>query len=137
MTYALRDVTLNQTDPAAGALAQPWRFIGTDLDRIRTDVVGGPNGCLVPTNPDGGGPSSIFPIDGNAGVDNQFGAQVSGVLLPVVAPNLQPTACCEQRFGRGTLLVHIQNWNGMPDDAHVSIGITTTFDGTSDDPAGS
>lgn len=133
MTFALRDVRLSQTDSGLGDMLQPWRYIGFNLDGIETKTTADPNGCLTPPNPDGGGPGEFYPVDGEAGIDNQFGAQLAGTLLPIVAPNMQNTLCCYQYIGRGTLLLRIRDWNGEDDDASVTVSLTTALDGTADD----
>lgn len=130
VTFALRDVLLTQSNPALPANAQPWKSIGFDLDGIDTATNTSPNGCSVPPNPDDGGIGEGFPIDGMAGIDNQFGAQLAGVLLPLVAPQLQNDLCCMQNRGRGTLLLRIRKWNGQADDASVTLSLTTANDGT-------
>lgn len=128
MTFALRDVLLTQTDPV-------WRSIGFNLDGIKTPTNTSPNGCLVPSDQDGGGPSSTYPIDGLEGIDNQFGAALATTLLPAVDEHLQNDLCCMQSYGRGTILLRIRDWNGTDNDAKVTISLTTALDGTADDPA--
>jgi hypothetical protein len=135
MSFALRDVLLEQYTEGLPPMSQPWRSIGFDLDGIATDTNTSPNGCKTPTEPDGGGPTQYFPIDGLEGIDNQFGAQLSSALLPIVAPELQNNLCCMQHRGRGTLLLRVRDWNGMDEDASVRISLTSSMDGTAADPA--
>lgn len=134
VTFALRDVLLTQTNASLPVSAQPWRSNGSNLDGIATVAPGDTNGCAVGTNPDGG-VADTFPVDGLAGIDNQFGAQLAGTLFPLVVPRLQSVLCCQQSAGRGTLLVRVRGWNGMPDDAHVTVSLTSAFDGTSSEPS--
>lgn len=144
MTFALRDILLQQTNNGTMS-SQPWRAIGFNLDgldtQLRTDADGGQyydsNGCSTPkTDPStDGGLIDTYPVDGIAGIDNQFGAQLASSLLPSVDPNLQNDLCCMQSLGRGTIMLRIREWNGTANDAKVRLSITSALDGTSADPA--
>lgn len=145
MSFALRDILLTQTDPSKPESVQDWRSIGFNLDGLVTNryddatADGGytydANGCNIPPTPVGLEEFAAYPIDGNAGIDNQFGAQLSDTLLPQVNAYLQDDLCCMQAVGRGTVLLRVRKWNGQANDAQVTLSLTTALDGTSGDPS--
>jgi hypothetical protein len=92
-----------------------WPEVGLNLDGVNTTGPGAPRACE---------PRGITSpaVDGNEGIDNQYGAEVS----PLLAVSL-PTLICEvagsHYNGKGTLVVGIENWNGTPNDAQVTAWI--------------
>lgn len=73
-------------------------------------------------------------IDGLGGVDNSLAVN----LLPAVEatlPCLEDNIALTQGRGVGTVILWIRAWNGAPDDASVSAVLTTSVDGTGEDPS--
>ncbi len=73
-------------------------------------------------------------IDGRRGVDNSLAVN----LLPAVGatlPCLEDNIALTQGRGVGTVVLWIRGWNGAPDDASVSAVLTTSVDGTDEDPS--
>jgi hypothetical protein len=92
-----------------------WPQVGLNLDGVNTTGPDAPRAC----EPRGAASPAV---DGNDGIDNQYGAKVS----PLLAVPL-PTAVCEMTGshynGKGTLVVGIEQWNGQPNDAQVTAWI--------------
>ena len=73
-------------------------------------------------------------VDGESGIDNSMGATLlptTGSALPCLEDNLALT----QGRGVGTILLWVQGWNGLSDDASVTAMLTTAVDGTNEDPS--
>ena len=68
-------------------------------------------------------------VDGDSGIDNSIGVD----LLPTTwaaLPCLEDNIALTQGRGVGTILLWVQGWNGLPDDASVTAVLTTAVDGT-------
>lgn len=115
MHFLLLDLRMNQV---AGG---DWRDIGLDLDSLDTQAPDFFGDC-----------SPITPTaDGTGGIDNSFGSYLAAALLEHV-----PTFDCElneaHRRGHGSLVVSVSRWNGMSDDAQVTVDLSRSLDATSD-----
>ena len=110
VVFGLRDVVLMQT-------ADQARMTGFDLDGLCTDNINRATECT----PMMGAP---VPIDGNDGIDNQFGA-VLFPLVNVAVPGLEMRARAAQVAGNGLPLLRMRGWNGTMNDAVVDIVITS------------
>lgn len=110
-----------------------WREVGLNLDGVNTQAPDYVRPCEPYVN--GANPAT----DGEGGLDNQYGRGVS----PYLAVPL-PTAICEMTgshyHGIGTYVAGLENWNGTPNDAQVTVWITPavgavpTPDGVEPDP---
>ena len=124
LVFALKDIFVN---PSADDAANT----GIDLDAMVTASREGAS--CEPFTIDGelvGQPV----IDGSRGVDNSLAIN----LLPAVGatlPCLEDNIALTQGRGVGTVVLWIRDWNGMQDDASISALLTTSVDGTREDPA--
>ncbi|MBW2377553.1 MAG: hypothetical protein JRF55_16490 [Deltaproteobacteria bacterium] len=107
LVFALNEVFLRQTAEMAAS-------IGIDLDA--TVTTGRDNATCA------------------NGIDNSIGT----ALLPTVGsalPCLEDNLALTQGRGVGTILLWVQGWNGLPNDASVTAMLTTAVDGTNEDPS--
>ena len=105
--------------------------IGIDLDA--TVTTGRDDATCEPREVDGQVVGQSV-VDGEKGIDNSLGATLLttvGSSLPCLEDNLALT----QGRGVGTILLWVQGWNGLPNDASVTAMLTTAVDGTSEDPS--
>jgi len=124
LVFALNDIFLGQTAELAAK-------IGIDLDGTITTGPG--NATCDPPTDEGEVVGQSVP-DGEKGIDNAIGS----LLLPTTEtalPCLEDNLALTQGRGIGTVLLWVQGWNGRVDDAHVSVVLTNTVDGTSEDPS--
>jgi hypothetical protein len=123
IAFALNHIFLRQSAEMAAS-------IGIDLDA--TVTTGRDDASCQPREVDGEVVGQAV-VDGDQGVDNAIGA----VLLPTTSsalPCLEDNLAMTQGRGVGTILLWVQEWNGLPNDAHVVAMLTTAVDGTSEDP---
>lgn len=100
--------------------------VGRDLDGFDTSLASPLAGqCASPSG-------AVPPLDGPGGVDNVFYTQV-GPIVDLVVPCLQDELQSEQLLGRGTLILHIEGWNGEASDSAVVASLVVAADGTSAD----
>jgi hypothetical protein len=124
VTFALNDIFLRQSAELAA-------HIGLDLDATLTT---GPDDATCEPRAVDGRVVSQDVVDGDMGIDNAIGT----VLLPTTAsalPCLEDNLAMTQGRGIGTILLWVQGWNGLPNDASVTAILTTAVDGTSEDPS--
>lgn len=122
IVFALRDVTFDQVTDGS------WPMIGYNLDGRCTDAVNGLAECQrLAQTPQ---------IDGEQGIDNVFGSQLySLVNLQYDGRDGVPNDTLDlygketQASGESVILVRIRNWNGTPNDARVTVDISTTVFG--------
>lgn len=116
MVFRINEVLLNS--------AVEWQNVGRNLDGYITTLETTEQRQCDP--PSGAAP----PIDGPNGIDNAMGAQLLDI-IELLIPCLEGELNQSHLEGEGTLLLWIQNWNGMKDDAHVSVSMLVSADGTS------
>lgn len=124
IAFALNNIFLRQSAEMAAS-------IGIDLDDTLT--TGRDDATCEPREVDGEVVGQAV-VDGGHGVDNAIGA----VLLPTTSsalPCLEDNLAMTQGRGVGTILLWVQDWNGLPNDAHVVAMLTTAVDGTREDPS--
>ena len=124
LVFALKDIFLRQS-------AEMATRIGIDLDAAVT--TGRDDGTCKPRVVDGAVVGQAV-VDGDKGIDNSLGAS----LLPSVGsalPCLEDNLALTQGRGTGTVILWVQGWNGMPNDASVTAILTTATDGTSEEPS--
>ncbi|MBW2587185.1 MAG: hypothetical protein JRD92_09595 [Deltaproteobacteria bacterium] len=124
LVFALNEVFLRQTAEMAAS-------IGIDLDA--TVTTGRDNATCEPRVEDGEVVAQAV-VDGANGIDNSIGT----ALLPTVGsalPCLEDNLALTQGRGVGTILLWVQGWNGLPNDASVTAMLTTAVDGTDEDPS--
>ena len=124
IAFALNDIFLRQSADMAAR-------IGVDLDGTTTT---GPDDATCEPRAVDGEVVSQDVVDGDMGIDNAIGV----VLLPTTSaalPCLEDNLAMTQGRGIGTILLWVQGWNGLPDDASVTAVLTTAVDGTSEDPS--
>jgi hypothetical protein len=124
VVFALNDVFLRQTAEMAAS-------IGIDLDA--TVTTGRDNATCEPRVEDGEVVAQAV-VDGEIGIDNSIGT----ALLPTVGsalPCLEDNLALTQGRGVGTILLWVQGWNGLSNDASVTAMLTTAVDGTNEDPS--
>lgn len=124
IAFALNNIFLRQSAEMAAS-------IGIDLDATLT--TGRDDATCEPREVDGEVVGQAV-VDGGNGIDNAIGA----VLLPTTSsalPCLEDNLAMTQGRGVGTILLWVQAWNGLPNDAHVVAMLTTAVDGTSEDPS--
>ncbi|MFO0685487.1 MAG: hypothetical protein U0234_25735 [Sandaracinus sp.] len=109
VVFGLRDVVLQQTAAQA-------RMLGYDVDGLCTDSTNRATECT----PGMGAPVAI---DGDQGVDNQFGASLYP-LVEAAVPGLEGRARAAQMAGNGLPVLRIRGWNRMPNDPVVDVVIT-------------
>jgi hypothetical protein len=122
LAFALNDIFIT---PSAEMAAR----IGIDLDE--TNTTGPIDASCEPPTVDGEVTGQAV-VDGEKGIDNAIGA----ILLPTTAsalPCLEDNLALTQGRGIGTILLWVQGWNGLPNDASVTAMLTTAVDGTSED----
>jgi hypothetical protein len=73
-------------------------------------------------------------LDGNAGIDNVFGGEIS-TTLDFVFPGFARSIVDTMNEGRGTPLVRVTGWNGQHDDPLVRVELRQAADGTTDAPS--
>ena len=123
VVFALKDIFLRQTAEMAAR-------IGIDLDAT---VTTGPDDTSCEPRVEDGEVVGQSVVDGENGIDNGIGV----ALLPATSatlPCLEDNLALTQGRGVGTILLWVQNWNGLPDDASVTAMLTTAVDGTNEDP---
>ena len=124
LLFALNEVFLRQSAEMATRL-------GIDLDSTMTT---GPNDATCePPTVDGEVVGQAV-VDGEKGTDNAIGS----ILLPAVGtalPCLEDNLALTQGRGIGTVLLWVRGWNGLDDDASVSVVVTNAVDATSEDPS--
>lgn len=124
LVFAMKDVFVEQS-------AENASVIGLDLDA--TVTTGEDDASCVPRQVDGVTVGQAV-VDGDKGIDNSLGATLlpaAGAVLPCLQDNLALT----MGRGVGTILIMVSGWNGERNDAHVVATLTTSIDGTSEDPA--
>ena len=124
LAFALKDVFIRQSAEMAAR-------VGLDLDS--TVTTGRDNVTCEPRVVDGAVVGQAV-VDGDKGIDNSLGTS----LLPSVGsaiPCLEDNIALTQGRGTGTIVLWIQHWNGLPNDASVTAMLTTGVDGTSEDPS--
>ena len=124
IVFALNDIFLKQTAEMAAR-------IGIDLDA--TVTTGRDDATCEPRVEDGEVVGQAV-VDGEQGIDNSIGAALlptTGSALPCLEDNLALT----QGRGVGTILLWVQHWNGLANDASVTAMLTTAVDGTNEDPS--
>jgi len=124
LLFALKDIFINQSAELAAN-------IGVDLDG--TTTTGPSDATCEPRTIDGEVVGQAV-VDGRKGIDNAIGAH----LLPTTStalPCLEDNLALTQGRGIGTVLLWVQGWNGTPQDASVSVVLTNSVDGTSEDPS--
>jgi len=124
LLFALNEIFLRQSAEMAAR-------VGVDLDSAMTT---GPNDatCEPPTVE--GEVVGQAVVDGEKGVDNAIGS----LLLPAVGtalPCLEDNLALTQGRGIGTVLLWVRGWNGLDNDASVSVVLTNAVDATSEDPS--
>ncbi|MEM9727645.1 MAG: hypothetical protein AAF997_03610 [Myxococcota bacterium] len=123
LVFALKDVFVEQS-------AENASVIGLDIDSIIT--TGEDDASCIPRRVEGETVGQSV-VDGDKGVDNSLGTTLlpaAGAVLPCLQDNLALT----MGRGVGTILIVLQGWNGQPNDAHVTATLTTSVDGTREDP---
>jgi len=124
LVFGLKDVFIRQSAEMAART-------GIDLDLTVTNSRD--DATCMPRTIDGrviGQPV----IDGQKGIDNSLGAN----LLPTVGsalPCLEDNIALTQGRGVGTVVLWVRDWNGQADDASVTAVLTTSVDGTTEDPS--
>jgi hypothetical protein len=124
IVFALNEIFLGQTPEMAAR-------IGIDLDAT---VTTGPDNATCQPRVEDGEVVAQAVVDGENGIDNSIGTALlptTGSALPCLEDNLALT----QGRGVGTILLWVQGWNGLPDDASVTAILTTAVDGTNEDPS--
>ena len=124
LVFALNDIFLGQSSELAAR-------IGIDLDGTITT---GPSSATCSPPTDEGEVVGQSVPDGQKGVDNAIGS----LLLPTtetVLPCLEDNLALTQGRGIGTIILWVEGWNGRDDDAQVSVVMTNSVDGTSEDPS--
>jgi len=124
LLFGLKDVFIRQSAEMAAR-------IGIDLDATMT--TGRDDATCEPREVDGQVIGQAV-VDGEKGIDNSLGATLLstvGSSLPCLEDNLALT----QGRGVGTILLWVQGWNGLPNDASVTAMLTTAVDGTSEGPS--
>lgn len=124
LLFALNEIFLRQSAEMAAR-------VGIDLDSTMTT---GPSdaSCEPPTVE--GEVVGQAVVDGEKGVDNAIGS----LLLPTVGtalPCLEDNLALTQGRGIGTVLIWVRGWNGLDNDASVSVVLTNAVDATSEDPS--
>jgi len=124
LLFALNEIFLRRSAEMAAR-------VGVDLDSTMTT---GPNDatCEPPTVE--GEVVGQAVVDGEKGVDNAIGS----LLLPAVGtalPCLEDNLALTQGRGIGTVLLWVRGWNGLDNDASVSVVLTNAVDATSEDPS--
>ncbi|MCA9613391.1 MAG: hypothetical protein H6722_16320 [Sandaracinus sp.] len=114
LVMGLRDIRLRQTSEA-------WRDIGLDLDGLCTNTALSDVECQPPSDVG-------VQIDGNAGIDNAFHSLFD--VIDLVFPSLASTAGMVSAGGVGVVVLQIDGWNGMDDDAQVDVRLTQSVAGT-------
>lgn len=123
LVFALKDVFVEQS-------AENASVIGLDLDSMVT--TGQDDASCTPREVDGQVVGQSV-VDGDRGIDNSLGATLlpaAGAALPCLQDNLALT----MGRGVGTIVIMVQEWNGERNDAHVVATLTTSVDGTMEDP---
>lgn len=119
--FAFRNISLDQS-------GERWRRFGLDLDGMNTTSISDAAECVAPN----GNP----PLDGDKGIDNAFGQYVLPTVVSLI-PCLEDNIALNQGRGRGTVLLRLRQWNGMPNDSKVDVSVVSAVDGTSlDDVSG-
>jgi hypothetical protein len=124
VAFAIKDIFIRQSAEMAAR-------IGIDLDS--TVTTGRDDATCEPRVMDGTVVGQAV-VDGDKGIDNSLGAS----LLPSVGsaiPCLEDNIALTQGRGTGTVVLWVQGWNGLPNDASVTAMLTTAVDGTSEDPS--
>lgn len=124
VVFALKDVFIRQSAEMAAQ-------IGIDLDG--TVTTGRDDATCEPRMVDGTVVGQAV-VDGESGIDNSLGATLlptTGSALPCLEDNLALT----QGRGVGTIILWVQGWNGMSDDASVTAMLATAVDGTNEEPS--
>jgi hypothetical protein len=124
IVFALNEIFLKQT-------AEMAAHIGIDLDAT---VTTGPDNATCEPRVEDGQVVAQAVVDGEKGIDNSIGT----ALLPTVEsslPCLEDNLALTQGRGVGTILLWVQGWNGLPDDASVTAILTNAVDGTNEDPS--
>lgn len=117
--FGLKEVLLVQR-------GESWRDIGFNLDGICSEPPAPLVECLPPAFPD-----AVEAIDGNAGVDNQFGSELTP-LVDLVFPTLSDAAVNSAEEGVGVVVFRIRGWNGEPNDPRVDVTVTQSVAGAPD-----
>jgi len=122
--FALNDIFINQSVEIASR-------IGVDLDATWTT---GPSDTTCEPRTIDGQVVGQPVVDGDNGSDNAIGTHLlptTGTALPCLEDNLALT----QGRGIGTVLLWVRGWNGMVNDASVTVVLTNSVDATSEDPS--
>ena len=124
LVFGLKDIFIRQSAEMAAR---------TGLDLDATSTSSREDATCLPRTLDGrvvGQPV----VDGQNGIDNSLGAN----LLPTVGsalPCLEDNIALTQGRGVGTVVLWVRDWNGQADDASVTAVLTTSVDGTTEDPS--
>jgi len=111
-TFALRGLRLDQ--------GPDWANIGYDLDGFYTHAPDEPSECE----------STTLDPDGQGGIDNRWGGRLY-TSIQTFLPTLECEIEAAATEGRGTLLLRVERWNGLADDAQVTVSVARALDGTS------
>lgn len=117
IVFGLKEVRLIQMGDA-------WRDIGFNLDGLCSVPPAPIVECLPPAYPD-----AEPLIDGNQGVDNAFGAELTP-LIDLVFPDLADAARESAEEGVGVVLFRIRGWNGEANDPRVDVTVAQSVAGT-------
>ena len=124
LVFGLKDIYIRQSAEMAAKT-------GIDLDATMTSSRD--DATCLPRTIDGKVVGQAV-VDGQKGIDNSLGAN----LLPTVEsalPCLEDNIALTQGRGLGTIVLWVRGWNGRTDDASVSAILTTSVDGTTEDPS--
>lgn len=124
LVFGLKDIFIRQSAEMAAR---------TGLDLDATSTSSRDDATCMPRTLDGRVVGQAV-VDGQNGIDNSLGAN----LLPTVGsalPCLEDNIALTQGRGVGTVVLWVRDWNGQPDDASVTAVLTTSVDGTTEDPS--
>lgn len=124
LVFALRNVHLDQ------ATDESWKDIGWNLDRKNTTA----QDPIMECEPPGGIPT----VDGTAGIDNKFGAQLYPILqlrysntqARFAGDTLEQFARDSETSGLGAVIIRVRDYNGLADDPQVTVDISQSVFGT-------
>ena len=117
IVFGLKEVRLSQ-------MGEAWRDIGFNLDGLCSVPPAPLVECLPPAHPD-----AEPLVDGNQGIDNAFGAELTP-LVDLVFPDLEDAARESEENGVGVLVFRIRGWNGEANDPRVDVTMAQSVAGT-------
>ncbi len=117
--FGLKEVLLVQR-------GETWKDIGFNLDDLCSQPPAPLVECLPPAFPD-----AVEAVDGNRGVDNQFGSELTP-LVDLVFPTLSEAAVNSAEEGVGVVVFRIRGWNGEANDPRVDVTVTQSVAGAAD-----